>query len=142
MNVKTDWNYADIEKLAGLQCTNEEIANFIGVASCTFYRRLAEDEELRKVVETGRSNGRVSVRRSLYVAMTKGSVPAAIFLAKNVLGYRDIVKSELSVAPGQGTADAAANEKLDPSKLTEDELRNWLAMMAKMRPEQAGETVQ
>src|SRR5579864_4716099 len=84
---------AELEKLAGMQCTNEEIAAFFGVSTRTIVRR-CRVQSFRDSIEQGRAKGRVSVRRSLFKLSNAGNVAAAIFLSKNLLGYTDVVNTE------------------------------------------------
>ena len=51
-------------------------------------------------MERGRAKGRVSVRRMLFTLAAKGNVAAAIFLAKNLLGYKDYFSNEHSGPEG------------------------------------------
>ena len=78
---------AELEKLAGMQCTNEEIAAFFGISSRTIVRR-CRTEKFRDIIEQGRAKGRVSVRRALFKLANAGNVAAAIFLSKNLPGYK------------------------------------------------------
>jgi hypothetical protein len=88
----------ELEKLCGMQCTDEEVAAFFGVSTRTVERR-RRVERFREVMERARAKGRVSVRRNLFRLASNGNVAAAIFLAKNLLGYRDVVANEHS-GPG------------------------------------------
>ena len=59
-------------------------------------------------MDRGRAKGRVSVRRNLFRLAAAGNVAAAIFLAKNLLGYKDFVTNEHSGpggAPSRSTRD-------------------------------------
>src|SRR5215470_102124 len=84
---------AELEKLAGMQCTNEEIAAFFGVSKRTIVRR-CNSEQFRDILEQGRAQGRVSVRRALRKLATAGNVAAAMLLAKNALVYREGVNTD------------------------------------------------
>src|SRR5215468_6121168 len=109
---------AELEKLAGMQCTNEEIGAFFGVSKRTILRR-CESEKFRDIIENGRAKGRVSVRRSLFKLANAGNIAAAIFLAKNLLGYKDVVNTE-HTGPAGGPIQVAS--KPDFSQLTNEEL--------------------
>src|SRR5262250_1670459 len=50
---------AELEKLAGMQCTNEEIGAFFGVSKRTVLRR-CQSERFRDIIEQGRAKGRVT----------------------------------------------------------------------------------
>ena len=79
----------ELEKLCGLQCTDEDVAGFFGVKVRTIERRRQREPAFAAAMERGRAKGRVSVRRLLHVQAFKGNSAALIFLAKNVLDYRD-----------------------------------------------------
>ena len=51
-------------------------------------------------MERGKAKGRVSVRRNLFRLATSGNLGANIFLAKNLLGYKDVVSNEHSGPEG------------------------------------------
>ena len=48
----------------------------------------------------GKAKGRVSVRRMLFAAGSKGNIAAAIFLAKNLLGLQGLLLNEHSGPDG------------------------------------------
>src|ERR1051326_696227 len=121
---------AELEKLAGMQCTNEEIGAFFGVSKRTILRR-CESVKFREAIEQGRAKGRVSVRRALFKLANAGNVAAAIFLSKNLLGYKDVVNTEHTGLAG-GPIQIAA--KPDLSGLTDDELKQLRAIAEKTLP--------
>ena len=45
-------------------------------------------------MDRAKAKGRVSVRRNLFRLANNGNIAAAIFLAKNLLGYRDVLSNE------------------------------------------------
>src|ERR1019366_10804941 len=51
-------------------------------------------------MERGRAKGRISVRRSLFEQAAKGNSQSTIFLAKNLLGFKDYVSNEHSGPEG------------------------------------------
>ena len=118
---------AELEKLYGMQCTDEEAAAFLGIALRTLQRRLQRADH-HEVKERGLAKGRVSIRRNLFKQANAGNVAAAIFLAKNVLGYRDVVANEHS-GPGGGAIEFAS--KPDYSNLSDEELRQLRILAAK-----------
>ena len=81
---------AELEKLCSMQCTDEEIAAFFNVSVRTIERRRTV-ASFRDVMDRAKAKGRVSVRRNLFRLAANGNVAAAIFLSKNLLGYRDVV---------------------------------------------------
>ena len=92
-------NLAELEKLYSLQCTDEEVAAFFGVSTRTIERR-RKVQSFREVMERGKAKGRISVRRHLFRLAAGESAAAAIFLAKNLLGFKDVVSSEHSGPDG------------------------------------------
>ncbi len=90
---KVKIDMTELEKLCSMQCTDEEIAAWFGISTRTVERRRAT-AKFAEVMDQARAKGRVSVRRSLFKLAAAGNIAAAIFLAKNVLGYRDVLRNE------------------------------------------------
>ena len=80
-----------LEKLAGLACTIEEAAAFLGVSKRTLLRRL-EDPKCKKVWEEGLLKGNVSLRRKQW-ALAQSDSPSAVtmllHLSRHRLGQND-----------------------------------------------------
>lgn len=72
-----------VEQLAGIGCTNEEIATLVECSVDTLVRRFAE------VLKKGRETMKSSLRRFQYNSAKKGSVPMQIWLGKQYLNQRD-----------------------------------------------------
>ena len=109
----------ELEKLCQLQCTDEEIAAFFNTSTRTIERK-RKNPKFAEIMERGKAKGRVSVRRSLIRMALNNNVAAAIFLAKNLLGYKDVVNNEHSGLAG-GPIQIAA--KPDYSQLSDDEIK-------------------
>lgn len=109
---KANIDMAELEKLCSMQCTDQEIAAWFGVSTRTV-ERLRKNAKFREVMEQGKAKGRVSVRRHLFRQAAAGNVAAAIFLAKNVLGYRDVLRNEHS-GPEGGELQMIVRSVLDP----------------------------
>jgi len=120
----------ELEKLCSMQCTDEEVAAFFGVSTRTIERR-RKVERFREIMDNAKAKGRISVRRSLFRLAANGNIAAAIFLAKNLLGYRDVVNNELSGIAG-GAIQIAARPNL--SQLTDEELRQLRDIADKALP--------
>ena len=118
---------AELEKLCALQCTDQEIAAWFGVSTRTIERR-RKKAEIRDVMERGKAKGRVSLRRSLWRLANAGNPAANIFLAKNLLGYRDVVANEHSGPAGSAIPIAA---RPDFSRLNDEELLQLQAIARK-----------
>jgi len=70
-------------------------------------------------MEQARAKGRVSVRRNLFRLATAGNVGASIFLAKNLLGYKDVVANEVRGPDGR---PIPIKSRPDLSNLSDEEL--------------------
>ena len=84
---KKEIDYDAVEKLAKIQCTQEEIANFLGIS----IRTLLRDEKFKEICERGRESGKASLRRIQWKHAEK-SASMAIFLGKQYLGQKDNVE--------------------------------------------------
>jgi hypothetical protein len=120
----------ELEKLCGMQCTDEEIAAFFDVSTRTIERR-RKVKRFSEVMDRAKVKGRVSVRRRLFRLAAAGNIAAAIFLAKNLLNYRDVVNTEHTGLAG-GPIQIAA--KPDLSQLTDDELQQLRTFAHKTLP--------
>jgi hypothetical protein len=96
---KVKLDLVELEKLYGMQCTDEEVAAFLGISTRTLARRKGV-KKVAETIERAKAKGRVSVRRFLYRQAASGNIAAAIFLAKNILGYRDVLRNEHSGPEG------------------------------------------
>ena len=127
---KVKIDLSELEKLATLQCTEEEIAAYLGISARTLQRRLRV-AKFGDIVERARAKGRVSVRRNLFRLANSGNIAAAIFLSKNLLGYRDVVNTE-HTGMGGGPIQIAARPDL--SQLSDEELQQLRAITDKTLP--------
>jgi hypothetical protein len=104
----------ELEKVCALQVTDEEVAAFFAVDVRTIARR-KKDPAFAEAMERGKARGRLSLRRSLWGLAAKGNAAANIFLAKNVLGYKDYNMNEHSAPKGGPIAIGPAPELADYS---------------------------
>jgi len=72
-----------VERLAEIGCTDQEIAHVLGVSEAHVQRRA------REALNKGRAQLRQSLRRKQIELAKKGSVPMLIWLGKQYLGQRD-----------------------------------------------------
>jgi hypothetical protein len=87
---------AELEKLAKLQCTDEEIAAFFGVSTRTLENRRKKDQNFQEVIERGKRTGLISLRRAQFGAALKGNATMLVWLGKNLLQQKDRLSSEIS----------------------------------------------
>jgi hypothetical protein len=116
-----------VEKLCGLQCTDDELASFFGVSARTIERR-KNQPAFAEAVARGKAKGRLSLRRYLWGLAAKGNPAANIFLAKNLLGYKDYFANELSGPDGGAIQIGPAPEMAD---YTDEELKQLRALLNK-----------
>lgn len=84
---KKEIDYVTVEKLANIQCTQDEIASFLGISK----RTLLRDEKFNELFAKGRESGKMSLRRIQWKHAEK-SASMAMFLGKQYLGQRDNVE--------------------------------------------------
>lgn len=87
-----------VERMASIQCTDEEIACMLGVSINTITRRKADDRAFLKAMEEGRGKGRATLRRLQWQRANAGSDTMLIWLGKQTLNQHD--KHELTGADG------------------------------------------
>lgn len=86
-----DW--PTFEKLCGLQCTQEEICNFLDVSHTTLRehaRKYYNEHEFSQIYKRFADNGKTSLRRHQFV-LSRTNASMAIWLGKQWLGQRDHV---------------------------------------------------
>src|ERR1700723_227942 len=108
-----------VEKLCGLQCTDEELASFFGISVSTIERRKRQPV-FAAAMTRGKAKGKLSLRRSLWALAAKGQPAANIFLAKNLLGYKDYFANELT-GPNGGAIQLGPAPEL--GELTDEEIK-------------------
>jgi hypothetical protein len=100
-------NYATVEKLATLQCTQEEIASFLGLSIDT----LTRDAKFCGIYKTAIDKGRVSLRRHQWKALAAGNTTMLVWLGKQYLGQRDRFEHEVTASEEGLALLAAASER-------------------------------
>jgi hypothetical protein len=99
---KIEIDVAQVEALAALQCTQEEIAFGVGVSVDTIARRCKESPEFAEAIARGRSLGKRSVRRMQYERAKAGSDRMLEWLGKNWLDQADKTESRVSAEITKG----------------------------------------
>jgi hypothetical protein len=89
-------DYELVEKLAHIQCTQEEIANIIGVSTKTLQR----DDEFCRIYKKGMDFGKSSLRRFQWKAAEKGNTSMLIWLGKQYLQQKE-PKQDISLDTNQ-----------------------------------------
>ncbi len=123
-----------VEKLAAIQCTEVEIASVLGVSVRTIERR-KQQPDFAEAMDRGKARGRVSLRRNLWSLANKGQPAANIFLAKNLLGYKDYIANEHSGPDGGPIAIGPAPELRE---LNYEELKQLSLLVGKTQRPRKG----
>ena len=108
---KKEIDYTKVLELSSIMCTQEEIANILGVDR----RTLLRDEEFCHIYKKGMDNGRESLRRKQF-KLADNNATMAIWLGKQYLGQKDIVNHEI-----KDTRVVIKNDLLDIEVEKEDE---------------------
>jgi len=88
---KLDLDEQQIEDLAEINCTVEEIASVMRCDKRTLERRYAAS------IKRGREQGRSSLRRMMWGKCKEGNVTMMIWLSKQILGYTDKMDTKLDI---------------------------------------------
>ena len=104
---KIEINWEDVRKLSLLQCTQNEIASFLGVSVDTLLRR----KEFCVLHKKGMEEGRMSLRRLQWKKANEGNVTMLIWLGKQYLGQSD--KQELTGKDGKALVPDIKFEVID-----------------------------
>jgi AraC-like DNA-binding protein len=105
-----------VEKMAAILCTMEEMASILGCSVDTLERRFAD------VIERGRSQGNMSIRRKQYDLAMEGHAGMLIWLGKQRLGqrdridYNDTTEPMIIELPGRGKTLEIKQVKALPKK--------------------------
>ncbi|HCE10672.1 MAG TPA: hypothetical protein DEQ40_19090 [Oxalobacteraceae bacterium] len=116
---KADLDLEKLQTLCEINCTLDEIAAAFGVHKMTIIRRQQEEPEFAAIIEAGRANFRVSVRRQQLALLMAGNATMGVWLGKQYLGQRDQMKIEAS-GPNDGpiaVLDAGKLATLDDETL-------------------------
>ena len=92
-------DYQLVERLARLQCTQEEIASVLGCSVDT----LARDGRFCGIYKKGMAHGAICLRRHQWRAAEEGNVTMLIWLGKQYLGQTD--RQHIKLEPPANPAD-------------------------------------
>lgn len=117
---------SQIRALSEIHATESEAAGVLGIKLSTFKECLRIDNAARAAWESGRANGKVSLRRKQW-KLADNNAGMAIFLGKQYLGQSDV-----SVVEHSGR-DGGPIKTLDLSALSAEERSNFRAALLKAR---------
>src|SRR5437879_3890373 len=85
---------AELEKLAAMQATDEEISAWFGVTTRTIERR-RKDPAFAEILERGKAKGKLNMRRAQLRLLEQGNPTMAIWLGKQYLGQTDEIRHDI-----------------------------------------------
>ena len=85
----TNDQIAEVERMAELACTHDEISHILGVSPATFRNRMDDQGGVRGAYEKGRAKGHEEVKGALRKQIRDGNVTAMIFYLKTQCGWKD-----------------------------------------------------
>ena len=100
-------DYSLVKKLAMIQCTQQEIANFLG---CSI-NKLEKDKEFIRVYKKHIDEGRMSLRRKQWRAADEGNTTMLVWLGKQYLGQKDKSEMDARIYAPKQLSDFYANPK-------------------------------
>lgn len=91
------FDLAQVESMARLGCSNEEIADILGISLGTLWNNKKRSKEFLDAYNRGRSTMKKSLRRLQWHAAKKGNTAMLIWLGKQFLGQRDMPEQIMDV---------------------------------------------
>ena len=117
----------DVEKLAMIGATTEEIADFYGCSLRTIMQRMEDDEEFSHAYRRGLSHMRMSLRRHMLKNSQEGNVGSQIWLSKQYLNMSEPTQRVEKKIDANLHVDAvkATPEQLQVSLVKKFEAAGW-----------------
>lgn len=84
----------EVERLASIGLTKEQIANALGISYSTLNRRQKDMEDMEGAIKRGQAKGIGSVANVLYEKAMGGDVASLIFFLKARGGWKETVRNE------------------------------------------------
>ena len=85
----TDEELAELERLAALGLSQEQIADWFGFSDDTLRRRITTDPEALRAYKTGRASAGEKVTKYLWQNIEKGDPASIFFYLKTQMGWRE-----------------------------------------------------
>lgn len=117
---KIEVDLEEVERLAGLGLTNEEIALSLGIGEATVYRKKNEDDSFDSAIKKGRIKVKREISNVLYDKAIGGDLGSIVWFDKTRLGFSDKVSHEHSGADGGPILLGAVS-----ATLADEELEAW-----------------
>jgi hypothetical protein len=124
--LKYDFPLDDVEDLAAIGSTFEEIAMWFGVDYGNVSASYARDPEFRDAVDRGAANIRVSIRRRQIQGALEGNASLLIWLGKTMLGQQDAGRADPAGMKTKAAAGAAYGHRVAAGSKAAAEIRETL----------------
>jgi len=110
--IQLDWDV--FERLCGIQCTLEEIADFFRCSSDTIERSVKRHygQDFAEIFRQKRGNGKISLRRKIYELAVKGDRTLLIWASKQYLGMSDKVEQKQEISAKVESLAIVSDEEL------------------------------
>tara|TARA_B100002019_G_C21039364_1_gene483698 strand:+ start:112 stop:486 length:375 start_codon:yes stop_codon:yes gene_type:complete len=108
MAKKIQFDLTEVERLASIGCTEEQIAQSLGVSRQTIARRKRDDDTFVTAYKAGRNSCIVTVKNSMYESATHPDKPNV--LAQKTLLERVEGPAQVEI---QGSLDVNNNHNID-----------------------------
>ena len=95
---------SQVEALAQIGCTLDEIAAVLGVSASTVDDRMSKDEGFQASHKKGSEHGKATLRRMQWNSAKEGNVTMMIWLGKQLLGQKDQSRMEATLDVNQDIA--------------------------------------
>ena len=112
--------------LGKINATHVEAADVLGVSRETLERFLGKEKKAAQAFETGKSDGRISLRRAQFKAALAGNPTMLIWMGKQFLGQRDKIEhgGDQEGAPIRHTVDFTKMTPKDAAEAYEAMIRD------------------
>lgn len=122
------FDYAKVERLAGLGLSREKIAIALGCSERTIYNRIREDADFAAAFARGRAAREVIVADKLAENCDKGDTSAIKFYLQAVAGWAEKQQIEMQ-------ADVNAKHKVSVKEMSIEQLEAAILKMGGTLPE-------
>ena len=106
---RLELNAENVEKLAAIACTNQEIADVLDVSKDTIERNYAA------ALKSGRGNMSCSLKRKQFELAMTGNVTMLTLLGKNYCGQTDKVEQKITVEDQTAIPDSVVDKAIAES---------------------------
>lgn len=118
----------EIERLAGIGLTDEEICYAVGVSHQTFYKNKRNSAVFAEAIKRGKATAKSRIGKRIFEKAEAGDTTALIWVEKSRYGYTDKQDIEIRL-------ESEVDEVLNAGKdvLRPDEYQRLLAAIAERR---------